>query len=412
MKTLTATARGAAVLCAAALTVSACSTKKADPSGTGGPGVTASGVTVGELTDLSGPYAPLDKSVENAQKLYFDQVNAAGGVCGHQVSVVVHDSGLDVQKATSAFTDLQPQVIGLSAIIGSPIIAALGPELSKDDLLTYPLAWPAAELGKPYLQILGPTYDLQMINGLDFLARTAKLAPGDKVGAVYYAGDYGENALAGAQYEAKHLGLTVVGQTVEPTTTDVTAQVTALKQAGVKAIVFAAGPPKLAALVGTGAAMGLDVPVASAAPGYAPQLLATPAAPALEQAVYVVSPLAPESSTDPAMAKLVADYQAKYPGQPLDLGVVAGWAAANAMGTDLKAACAAGNLSRAGLVAAHRKQSSMASGLGPALDFTNNSLPSSYQSLILKVDASAKGGLTIVEPAHEVPEERSYQLPK
>jgi hypothetical protein len=111
------------------------------------------------------------------------------------------------------------------------------------------------------------------------------------------------------------------------------------------------------------------------------------------------------------MAKLVSTYEAKYPGQPLDLGVVAGWATAEAMGTDLKAACAAGNLSRAGLVAAHRSQTSMASGLGPTLDFTNNNVPSSYKSLILKVDSTAKGGLTIVGPAHEVPDERTYQLP-
>ncbi len=82
-------------------------------------------------------------------------------------------------------------------------------------------------------------YDIDMVNGVDFLVRTAKLQPGDKIGHVYFEGEYGENALAGATYAARQHKLSIVEQKIKPTDQDLTAQVTALKQAGVKATRYA-----------------------------------------------------------------------------------------------------------------------------------------------------------------------------
>src|SRR5579859_1015585 len=64
-----------------------------------GPGVTADTITLGALTDLTGPYASLDKSVVNAQQLYFQNLNADGGVCGRKTSLLVKDDAYDTQKA-------------------------------------------------------------------------------------------------------------------------------------------------------------------------------------------------------------------------------------------------------------------------------------------------------------------------
>ncbi|MEU3459477.1 ABC transporter substrate-binding protein [Streptomyces sp. NPDC006733] len=408
----------AAALVVLVLGASACSTKgdtATDAPGSDGlktgPGVTDTTITLGALTDLTGPYASLGKSIVNAQQLYVDQINAAGGVCGRQVRITVKDHGYDVQKAVSAFTETEPNVAALSQVIGSPIVASLRQDIEAKHLLTLPLAWASSLLGNEYVQVVGSTYDIDMINGVDFIARTAKLQPGDKIGHVYFEGEYGENALAGATYAAQQHKLSIVGQKIKPTDQDLTAQVTALKQAGVKAILLSAGPKQTAALVGTAAAQGFAVPVISNAPGFAPQLLATPVGPALEKQLFLVSPAPAFGSDEPGIKKLADDYKAKYPKDTLDTGVISGWDTISVLGEDLKAACKAKNLTREGIVEAHRKQTGL-SILGVSLDFSDRAKPSTYRSFIQKPSKQAPGGLVTVEPAHEVPAVRTYTLPK
>ncbi|MDP9135851.1 MAG: ABC transporter substrate-binding protein, partial [Actinomycetota bacterium] len=78
-----------------ALVVAACGKADDDSGGsTGaggvktGPGVTAKTITLGQLTDLSGVFAPLATAFTQAQELYWKERNAAGGVCGRQVKLV------------------------------------------------------------------------------------------------------------------------------------------------------------------------------------------------------------------------------------------------------------------------------------------------------------------------------------
>src|SRR4051812_40961293 len=94
-----------------------------------GPGVTASTISLGVLTDLSGVFAPLTSVITHANQAYWKQVNAAGGVCGRKVKLVIKDDGYDVQKAVVQYRDLGPQVAALQQLVGSPITAALLPQL-------------------------------------------------------------------------------------------------------------------------------------------------------------------------------------------------------------------------------------------------------------------------------------------
>ena len=46
------------------------------------------------------------------------------------------------------------------------------------------------------------------------------LKPGDKLGHVYFEGEYGENALQGSKYAPRSKGLTLVEQKIKATDTD------------------------------------------------------------------------------------------------------------------------------------------------------------------------------------------------
>ncbi|MFK4037928.1 ABC transporter substrate-binding protein [Nonomuraea wenchangensis] len=412
-----------AALVSLALAATACASGKATGGGgqesaTGGdgvktgPGVTADTITLSLLTDLTGPYASLGKSLTQAQQLYFDQVNQAGGVCGRKIETVVRDHGYDAQKAMASYAEVAPRTAAIPQFIGSPMVTALKDKINADKVLTIPMAWATGLLGSEAIQVTGTTYDVDMINGVDFLVKEKGLKSGDKIGHLYFEGDYGESALAGSTYAAGKLGLTVVEQKIKATDQDMTAQVAAFKKAGVKAVLVSVGPRQAASLVGVALAGGMDVPFMGSNSAYSPQLLDTPAAPALLKGFYYVTAGAPISAPLPAYQKLIADYRAKYAGQPLDSGVAAGWTAAVIVGDALRKACESKDLSRAGILAAHRSQKAWEAGLGGTpMDFSVYDRPASRSSYIVKPDKDAVGGATLVKEAAVSELAEGYTVP-
>ncbi|MYV59552.1 ABC transporter substrate-binding protein, partial [Streptomyces sp. SID4931] len=302
-----------AVVAALAVTLVGCSGKategKAGEEGEGGiktgPGVSSSTISLGVLTDMTGVYASLGKSVTQAQQLWVKQTNDAGGICDRKIELTVRDHGYDPQKAIAAYTELVPDVAGFAQFIGSPFVAAVEQRIDGQDKgLVLPQAWSANLLGSPYIRVIGATYDVETINLIDYLLAEKRIAKGDKIGHVYFEGDYGENALVGSKHAAKEAGLTVVEQKIKPTDNDMTAQVAALKQAGVKAVVVSAGPRQAASLVGVAAATGFNVPVVGNNSAFAPQLLKTQAGPALLKDYYVASSTLPIGDPGDGPAKL------------------------------------------------------------------------------------------------------------
>ncbi|WP_405387381.1 ABC transporter substrate-binding protein [Streptomyces sp. NBC_01102] len=398
-----------AVLAALTLTtLVGCSGKATTDDGAGtdktgvktGEGVTDSKITLGALTDMTGVYASLGKSVTQAQQLWVKETNAAGGICDRQIELTVRDHGYDPQKAIAAYTELEPDVLGFAQFIGSPFVAAVEQRIDGQDKgIVLPQAWSASLLGSEYVRVIGATYDVETINLIDFLLAEKRIAKGDKIGHVYFEGDYGENALAGSKHVAKEAGLTVVEQKIKPTDNDMTAQVSALKQAGVKAVVISAGPRQAASLVGVAAATGFDVPVVGNNSAYAPQLLATQAGAALQKDYYIGASTLPIGDSAEGPAKLAKAYAAQYPKDGLDNGVIAGYNAASVFGEALKKACESKDLTRAGVGKALLSIKGFGSDFGISHDFTDPAAPSTKETVVMKPDAKTPGGLKVVRPA-------------
>ncbi|MFD8570805.1 ABC transporter substrate-binding protein [Streptomyces sp. NPDC059639] len=416
MNTRTRTLTATAVAGLLALTAACSSKAKDDDAGAEksaggvktGQGISGKTINLGVLTDMTGVYATLGKSVTQAQQLYVKQTNASGGICGYQLKLTVRDHGYDPQKAVAGYTELEPDVLGFTQFIGSPFVAAVEKRIAQDKALVLPQAWSANLLGNSYVRVIGSTYDYETINAVDFLMKEKGLKKGDKLGHVYFEGDYGENALKGSKFIAEKAGLTVVEQKIKPTDNDMTAQVAALKKAGVKGIVISAGPRQAASLVGVAAAAKLAAPVIGNNSAFAPQLLATQAGPALTKNYWVASPSLPIGADTPEAKKLVADYKKAYPKDSLDNGVVAGWTAAAAFGDALKKACADKDLTREGVDKALLTLKSFDNGFGTAQDFSDPDAPSSRQSVILQPDKSAVGGMKVVREAGEADEAKDY----
>ena len=396
---------GAAVI-ALLLVPTACSTKAENTGGGGGgggiktgTGVTASTITLGDLTDLHGTFAALGKSITNANKLYWNQQNAKGGICGRKIQIVVKDHGYDVQQALPLYQQLRTQVLSLQQALGSPINTALLNNYSQDQMLAIPSAWASTLLASKQIMDVGSTYDFEMINLIDWAMQKGLIKSGDKIGHIYFEGEYGANGLLGSKYAALKNNLTVVEAKITATTSDVSAQVSDFKSKGVKAILLTAGPLQSASAASAAAAQGFNVPILSQNPGFSPGIMNTAAGPALAKNFYIVVPWLMPSSDNATIQQFIGAYKKAYPGAQIDGGITWAYGASDAYRQVLQKACDNKDLTRAGIYNAFRSLSSIdTKGVLPVLDYTKVGDAPTHEAYIWKANTTAEGGLA---PAQE-----------
>lgn len=360
-----------------------------------GPGVTADTITLGQITDLSGVFAPLASAFTQAQDMFWkDQ----GPICGRTVELVTKDAAYDVQKAVSLYRDTEPQIAAVSQIVGSPIIAALLPTFEQDSMLSVAAAWPPAFLDAEGVAIIGATYDIEAINGIEWLMENKGLKEGDTIGDLYFEGDYGEGGLIGVKYAAEQHGLKVVEQKIKATDEDMSAAASTFKREGVKAIWITTAPGQLASLAGVAKSIGLDVPIGTNGPVFAPQLLDTPVGDTLDKNVTVFNSGAVYASDNPEVQKVAVDYEKAYPKGIPQQAVITGWSEAQVMKAVLDKACENKDLSREGLVKAFRSLDAVDTQgfVAGTLDFTQVGQASSKSVYAHDVDKDAPGGLKTV----------------
>src|SRR5437660_10111226 len=80
-------------------------------------GVSPTEIVIGTAQDLSGPIVNFSKAAVNGMRMRVDEVNAAGGVNGRKLRLVVEDHGYDPKKAVLAAQKMVQQ---------DKIFAALG----------------------------------------------------------------------------------------------------------------------------------------------------------------------------------------------------------------------------------------------------------------------------------------------
>lgn len=383
---------------AGALAMTACSTT--DPNAESGGVRTAGGVTdteinIGVLTDLTGPFRTSSPIHITQMRAYWKAKNDAGGVCGRTVNMDVRDHGYDPQKAVSLYRGMSGDVVALQQVLGSPVVAAILPLAEDDGLYVGGMGWASVAAGYEVAQIPGSTYSVEAANAVDYFVEELGVKRGDRIGHVYFTGDYGGDALKGAQHAAKAHGVEIVPLEITPQDTDLSAQATTLTRRGVSAVLLSAAADQLTSLAGVLASQGTNVPLIGNTPTFQPGTLNTPARQALLDNAYALTPVAPYDS-DAAGVKKARDLYAKAdPDGVIGWEVPLAYAQAELLFQALRTACDAGDLTPEGVVKAMRSQSNVdTEGIFPGpLDFTKLGEPPTREVFISKVDDKAKGGL-------------------
>jgi ABC-type branched-subunit amino acid transport system substrate-binding protein len=377
-----------------------------------GPGVTADGITLGVMADLTGPFKELDTGIQAGHKMWIDEVNKKGGVCGRQIKLQTLDHGYKADTATIQFPDIEPKVAGFMEILGSPVIAALVQDINDKKVTTEAVSWASTLLDQPYITIVGTTYDLEMINALDYLMTTGKIKKGDKIGHIYIDGEYGGNGLLGSQYFAKQNGMTIVEGKVTATDADMTSTITKFKSEKVKAIALTTTPTQTASAASKNVALGLNVPMVGNNPSFAPALLDTPAAAALSK-LTVAQSAVPYDSPLAKMKELRTAFTKANPNVKPNYGVGFGYAMGEIWGQTLVKACAAKDLTRDGIHTAITSISSLSTDkLVATLDYSKPGSPPSRSVYLMTPDKATPGGLKQLKALSESADAKTYKAPK
>ncbi len=198
-------------------------------------GVTGNEIVMGMHTDLSGVAATYGVSSSNAVKMRFDELNAAGGVAGRKIRMVIEDQAYQVPKAVQACNKLinRDKIFAMVAPLGTPMNQAC----FKDQFAAgvpnlFPLS-AARSMFDPYekLKFYGAaSYVDQIRSGIDYLVTKERKKA---VCVMYQDTDFGKEILIGAEMQTKKLGMKLVEAAAhKPTDQDFTAPLTKLKAAG------------------------------------------------------------------------------------------------------------------------------------------------------------------------------------
>jgi ABC-type branched-subunit amino acid transport system substrate-binding protein len=282
-------------------------------------------------------FAPLSKSLVQGTQLFWKQQNAAGGVCGRTVEVTVKDHGYDPQKAVSAYREISSDVLGMQTVLGSPVISALKPTVAQDNMYVGVAGWSASVLATSVCSCSAPPMTSRPSPGWTISCAARESSRVTRSDTSTSRATSARTRSRAVQYLAGQKGLTIVGQKIKASDTDLSAQVTTFRNEGVKAILVSAGPTQTASVAGVAKSVGLSVPIVANGPGFTPQLLASPAGPALKENLTVVSSMAPPSLDKPAATQLQAAFVKEYPdGVPTQVGSLFGYVQARSPRTSCR----------------------------------------------------------------------------
>ena len=327
-----------------------------NPAQAADPGVTGTSIKIGMFGSLTGPAAAWGWPTINGAKMVCDAANAAGGIHGRKIEVVVEDDQCTAPLALSAAKKLmhRDNVFMLHAGSCSGAILPVREEVLDGKVPLMALVATVDQLvqtkpnGYIFRAFLPGSYDGTII--ANFLATVPNVK---KVVVVGHADEHASARYGTLKEGLQKHGLELAGlETVETQLTDATAQVLKIKSMAPDAVVIVARPAPGAVFIKDAHRLGLNVPMVGATVVDLQDLIDRVGDTKPLENTYVVSfykaPL-----TDPPMASWIDMLKKYYPNDKVQASAFYGTSGALAVVEALKRA--GPDLTREKFVAAMRE---------------------------------------------------------
>lgn len=351
-----------AALIATALAASACAAAPDEDGEDGakvGPGVSDDTIKVLALNDLSGPAASGGKPIQAGLDAYVARLNENGGIDGRDLELVVADTQYDPQKAAQAYQSSGTDVAAVWSH-GTPTTDAVRSFTADDETLLLGIKGPYPE---PNTFAVMNAYE---VDTALLLSHVLEQSPDAKIGAVYQADALGEGIQRGVEAVSEETGMELVAEaSVDATTQDMTAQISAMRRAGADHVLLGVSPGALTAAAGAVASLGYDATLLNPGSGYTRSLLDLPVGPTLEEKLIGTCsyPLWDDEGSG------VEEFKEALGDVEPHGSYVNGWISGMILEAVLRQASEDGDLSRAGIVAAAGRTTVDTDGLTPDIAY-------------------------------------------
>ncbi len=304
-------------------------------------GVTDTEVTFGAVADLSGIFAAISVPATKGSNLYFDKVNAAGGVHGRQIRYVVEDHGYQMPKAMQGYNKLlnRDKVFAMLGSLGTPMNLAGFKLLDPRGIPNIaPLSAARQMLQDPMKNkfVSFSDYHAQAKVGTEYLLGEFG---GKEVCAMYLPTDFGKEILEGTKDGAATAGASFVAETThKPDESDFVGSLSKLKEAGCDVVTIALGVRQAITVVGTAKKMGLnDMKFLGTSASFLTVVARVPGG--VTEGFYVSASWQDlwARAAEPGPAAFIAEYKAKYNEDPVGFAML-GYSSAKQVVMALEAA--------------------------------------------------------------------------
>ena len=281
-------------------------------------GVSDTEILIGSHIDLSGPAAPGMPMLRNGMQLRIDEVNAAGGVHGRKIKLLVEDNGSQPQMAVRAVQKLvkSDNVFALINSFGSGANAATVKAATDAGVLVF-APWAASGIiqkvsgNSPLLFTTVQNYDTTTNNGVSWAVKNWKA---QKVGFIYQEGPLGDLVKAGLVESLKNSSATLAAEaSTKAGDIDFSSQVAKMKAANVDMIFMASILRDTVGVMSEVKKLNWsDVKVLTALPGRS-SIVAKTGKESVE-GLYGIGgwKLHDPETTEPAAKKFLADFKQKF----------------------------------------------------------------------------------------------------
>ncbi len=279
----------------------------------GGGGST---IKIGVAGAHSGDLASYGLPTVNAAELVAEEINAAGGIDGKQIELIIEDDECSPEKATNAAAKLVgEQVAGvIGHICSGATRAALGIYKESDIMAISPSATspPLTKSGEypNFLRTIAPD-DSQAKLQADYALNNLGLK---KIAILHDRGDYGKGLAEFVKgfIEEDARAEVVLFDGVTKGAVDYSAIINRVSESGAEGIIYGGYHPEAARLVAQMKKKGMDL-VFIGGDGVKDETFVSVAGDAAE-GVYATSPV--DTSSNPVAQKAISDHKEKYGEEP------------------------------------------------------------------------------------------------
>lgn len=279
-------------------------------------GVTDTEVLVGSVNDLSGIFAAVGVPATAGANMYFDEVNAAGGVHGRTIRFIVEDNGYQVPRAMQGYNKLlnKDQVFAMLLSLGTPMNEAGFKLMDPKGIPNVtPLTAARSMLQEPmHNKFAGfSSYYEQVQEGVGYLNAEFGVS---NVCSMYIPSGFGNEIAISSKEIAETLGIAFAGETThKPDELDFVGSLSKLKADGCDVITIGLGVRQAITVVGTAKKIGwTDVKFLSTTANFLGVTAAVPGG--VTEGLYASSGWVDLMSRaeEEAPAAFIAAYAAKY----------------------------------------------------------------------------------------------------